>query len=119
MRVGFIAKGALLGMLFLATTFLTCCTTTVVDWNSRIGTYTYNQAVLQLGSPDKQATLSNGKVVAQWITLHGNNGTSTGPDLSSAYFGTAGQNNPQTFKNHVLQLTFGTDDKLVSWKKNY
>jgi len=26
---------------------------------------------------------------------------------------------PQSYKDHVLELTFGPDGKLVSWAKNY
>jgi hypothetical protein len=31
----------------------------------------------------------------------------------------AGQTIAQSYKDHVLELTFGPDGKLVSWAKNY
>jgi hypothetical protein len=31
----------------------------------------------------------------------------------------AGRPIVQTYKDHVLELTFGPDGKLVSWAKNY
>ena len=41
-----------------------CATTKPIDWNSRVGSYTFDQAVTELGPPDKQAALSDGKIVA-------------------------------------------------------
>ena len=56
-----------LTILFLAlTNCLTtgCKTAPKIDWNSRVGNYTYDQAVAELGPPDKSAKLSDGKTVA-------------------------------------------------------
>lgn len=47
------------------------CRTTRVDWQARVGTYTYDQAVIELGPPDKQATLTDGTRVADWLTRRG------------------------------------------------
>src|SRR5690606_10080024 len=47
------------------------CTTTRVDWASRVGTYTFDNALLELGPPDKQAKLQNGSIVAEWLTSRG------------------------------------------------
>ena len=110
-----------LAVLLLAAAFIAGCKTTPsVDWNSRIGTCTFNQAVAELGSPDKQSRLSDGKIVYQWITLHGGNkfprgrGYAGGNDEIGA-----GQPIVQTYKDHVLELTFGADGKLLSVVKNY
>src|SRR3989442_1020288 len=42
--------------------FLTGCASTKIDWNSRIGNYTYDQTVVELGPPDKYAKLTDGTV---------------------------------------------------------
>ncbi len=44
------------------------CATSKIDWAGRVGTYTFDQAVLDLGPPDKQAKLTDGTVVAEWLT---------------------------------------------------
>ena len=75
MKANLAAKVLSLAILFLAVAFIAGCRTTPpVDWNSRVGIYTYNQAVAEFGSPDKQTKLSDGKTVDQWITLHGSTG---------------------------------------------
>src|ERR1051326_6443412 len=45
-----------------------CQTAPKIDWDSRVGTHTYDQAVSDLGPPDKSAKLSDGKTVAEWIS---------------------------------------------------
>jgi len=121
MKTNLASKALSLAMLFLVAAFIAGCKTTPqVDWNSRVGSYTHDQAVAELGSPDRQNPLSDGKIVDQWITLHGkteivSNGGYAGPT------GGMGPSQPvvQTYKDHVLELTFGADGKLVSWAKNY
>ena len=121
MKANLAAKALSLAILFLAVAFIAGCKTTPwVDWNSRVGSYTYNQTLAELGSPDKQTKLSDGKTVDQWITLHGSNGFSMGEGFNNNNYGMgAGQTIAQSYKDHVLELTFGTDGKLVSWAKNY
>jgi hypothetical protein len=105
------AKSAFFAILVLAATiFAGCKTVSPTDWNSRVGHYTFNEAVADLGQPDKMTKTSDGKTVAQWITLHGHTGFSTvgfGPNLQ------------QTYRDHVLELTFGTNDVLAAWARNY
>jgi hypothetical protein len=51
------AKFSLPIILALMAAFIAGCQTTKpVDWNSRIGNYTFDQAVTELGPPDKQAS---------------------------------------------------------------
>ena len=47
------------------------CATNRVDWQSRIGNYTYDQAVLELGPPENIAQLSDGTRVGDWLTSRG------------------------------------------------
>ena len=50
---------------------LTGCATPRIDWQARVGHYTYDQAILELGPPEKSATLTDGSVVADWLTQRG------------------------------------------------
>ena len=86
--------------------FAGCKSTPKVDWNSRIGNYTYDQAVAELGPPDKTAKLSDGKTVADWIKHSNGGGVSFGVGTSTGY------------PDRVLRLTFGPDGKLLEFKKN-
>ena len=51
--------------------FIAGCATTKIDWGSRIGSYTFDDAVVELGVPDRQATLTDGSIVAEWLTRRG------------------------------------------------
>src|SRR6267154_4002976 len=65
-------------LVLLSLVILGCKTTPKVDWDSREGNYTYDQAVTELGVPDKTARLSDGKTIAEWIQPSRNGGFSFG-----------------------------------------
>jgi len=113
------ATFSLPAVLLLALALLAGCSTTPpVDWNSRIGTYTYNQAVAEMGRPDRQASLSDGKMQYKWFI--GPRITSP-PNTGMSNYGNQGFTSDKTagaVNNHMLQLTFGPDGKLVSWSRN-
>jgi hypothetical protein len=120
MKSSLAARGLASAALLLALGFLAGCKTPAVDWNSRIGGCTFSQAVAELGPPDKQAKMNDGKLVAQWITLHGSNGFFMGGSMAGGNYGMgAGQYVGQSYKDHVLELTFAPDGKLCSVAKNY
>lgn len=102
---------------------LTGCKSTPfdVDWNNRIGSYSYDQAVMDLGPPDTQEKLANGQTVAEWFAPR-NTGVSMGIGTGVSADG-AGIGMNQTFRppvaRRVLRLTFGLDQELVSVTKNY
>jgi hypothetical protein len=106
----------------MAAWFITGCQTTKpTDWNSRVGIYTFDQAVTELGPPDKQAKLSDGKTVAEWITHREGGGSfSVGTGF---YGGNNGVGVSQTvgtgYNDRVLTLTFGTNNVLGACSKNY
>ena|SRR5438045_5516589 len=104
--------------------FLTSCASTKIDWNSRIGNYTYDQAVVELGPPDKYAKLTDGTVVAEWMTRRGYSSGSAGVVYGYAYpYGgypyhlyppyLAEPPSPDYF----IRLTFGPDGKLQAYKR--
>ena len=97
------------------------CATTRVDWNARIGNFTFDQAVAELGPPDKSAKLSDGKAVVEWVTRHYNGSTvAVGTGLGYGFGGVGYVQNvgPNTYETS-LRLTFTTNNVLADWKKNW
>jgi len=82
-------QGTLLAslLLTLSLTIAGCSSTPKVDWNSRIGSYTYDQAVLELGPPDKSTQLSDGSTVAEWIISSNGSGARIGFGVGSGSYG--------------------------------
>jgi hypothetical protein len=100
-----------------------CATGPRIDWNARIGTFTYDQAILELGPPDKAATLTDGTSVAEWLTFRGHGRgymTYGGPFHYRPYyfygpppFYFAEPPTPDRF----LRLTFTPDGRLLGWQR--
>src|SRR5262245_53608103 len=114
------AMGLLLSVI-LSFVFAGCKSTPKVDWDSRVGNYTFDQAVVELGPPDKKMELTDGSTVADWIT-HSSGGMSFG--VGTGYWGSSGgvgvgHTVGSGYGDRVLRLTFGPDHKLTSWWKNY
>ena len=111
---------ALVAVGFACALLTGCKSTPKVDWNSRVGSYTYDQAVIDLGAPDKAATLSDGRHVAEWIThTSGASGFSFGVGGYGRHTGVGvGQTIGGNARVHSLRLTFGTDGKLAAWSKS-
>jgi hypothetical protein len=102
--------------------FTSGCATQKIDWNARVGNYTYDQAVVDLGPPDKYARLSDGGTVAEWLTHRGYSYAypAYGYPYSPWYYGPyyppyVSSSTPDYF----IRLTFGPDGLLTSWKKLY
>jgi hypothetical protein len=108
-----------LTVFLLAAALVAGCATHRVDWNVRVGNYTFDQAVTELGPPDKQAKLSNGKLVAEWISRYSNGTTMA---VGTGFYGSPGgvgivQTTPNYYESK-LRLTFNTNNVLLSWSKN-
>lgn len=98
------------------------CATPKIDWNARVGSYTYDQAVLELGPPDKEAKLTDGTMVGDWLTRPG----FPYPSPVGPYYGSYG---PWYYgpyypayavgyaPGQFVRLIFAPDGKLKSWKK--
>ncbi len=105
--------------------FLTGCASTKIDWNSRIGNYTYDQAVMELGPPDKYAKLTDGTVVAEWMTRRGYSGGSVGfmYGYGYPYRGYPYHLYPPYYlaeppsPDYFIRLTFGPEGKLQAYKR--
>ena len=104
----------------LAAIFIAGCATHSVDWNARVGVFTFDQAVTELGPPDKQAKLSSGQTVAEWISRY-NTGSSV--TVGTGFYGYPGgvgyvqSIGPNTYESK-LRLTFATNNVLAKWSKN-
>jgi hypothetical protein len=97
-----------------------CATGPRIDWKTRIGAYSYDNALKELGPPDKVASTSDGSKVAEWLMYRGRIYETYAPiggyrwrrygpgfvEVSSA---------PSAF----LRLTFGPDQKLEAFKEFY
>jgi hypothetical protein len=125
MKTSFAGKFFPLAVLFLiAGSIAGCKSTPKVDWDGRVSSYTYDQAVTDLGPPNTRAKLTNGYTIAEWITkrssgsgfsfgigyISGSGGTATSVGIGP---GVGFDNDDQT-----LQLTFNTNNVLTAWSKN-
>lgn len=112
---------SLAGIVVLAV-LLTGCAANKVDWGARVGNYTYDQAVVELGPPDKEAKLTDATVVAEWLTRRGYRyshpiGGYYGPCPpwyhGAIYPGYIDSYSPDYF----LRLTFDPAGKLMAWRE--
>lgn len=110
-------------MLFLATLMaftLAGCATQKINWPARVGNYTHDQAVLELGPPDREARLTNGVVISDWLLRRGDTIVQPQPYFvpPGDYFGPLTPTYTTThMPDYYLQLTFAPDGKLEAWKK--
>ncbi|MGB7769260.1 MAG: hypothetical protein WBN22_10470 [Verrucomicrobiia bacterium] len=108
-----------IALALLATLLFAGCITQKVDWQARVGQYTQDQAITDLGPPDKSAKLSDGTVVDEWLTQSSR--VIVGPEPyflgPGCYFGPSTPGYTETFVPACfLRLTFGSDGRLKSWK---
>jgi len=97
-----------------------CASKPKVDWDGRVGNYTYDQAVVELGPPDRQATLQDGRKVAEWVVgRSGGSGVSIG---MGSFTGRTGVGVSQSVgsggRDKILRLTFSEDGTLLDWIRN-
>lgn len=95
------------------------CATQKVDWASRVDNYSYDQAILEIGPPDKQARLEDGTIVAEWLTRRGYAYSSPAFGYYPwSYYGPHYPGYVDSYTpDYFLRLTFGPDGKLRSWRK--
>lgn len=93
------------------------------DWKSRIGSYTMDDAIKELGPPDTKATTTDGITVGQWLVarsrVYATGGRGYGYGYGYGFWGGSWGNDITSSPDAYLQLSFGTDGKLASWKKVY
>ena len=102
-----------------------CATQPKINWNARIGNYTYNQAAKDLGVPDRYQKLSDNSIVAEWAwgyytpeyAAYAYPGGYWGRGWSWAGMGYGYPIGPEY--SSWLRLVFGPDGKLTMFKKYY
>ena len=96
-----------------------CASKPKIDWDSRVGSYTHDEAVLDLGPPDKTGQLSDGSTVAEWYTVKKSRVSfSFGVGSYGSHGGVGvGQTVSPGPGVTVLRLTFGPDGKLLAWRR--
>jgi hypothetical protein len=111
---------AMFAMLIAGLIVSGCASKPKVDWDARVGNYTYDQAVVELGPPDRESTLTDGRKVVEWVV-----GRSGGGGLSIGLGGYSGPVGVGVSKSvgpgphdKILRLTFASDGKLQSWARN-
>jgi len=103
-----------------AALLLAGCATPGIDWASRAGHYTYDQAVMEFGPPDRVAKLSNGSAVAEWLTQAGQVFVTPGPYYwpPGGYYWPPMPAYSQTYvPARFLRLVFDAHDRLIAWKE--
>lgn len=111
--------GGALGLLLLAG-----CASSKVNWDARVGQAGYDEIVLEMGPPDKSATLSDGTIVAEWVVQRGRTYASVTPGYSMyrrpfPYSPLGGSVDVTDTPDSLVRLTFGADKKLTGWKRLY
>lgn len=92
------------------------CASNKINWDTRVGNYTYDQAVEEFGPPDKMAMLSDNAKVAEWYTGRSSGmsvgvGTGVGPVGMGVGVPVGGN------RFRSMRLTFGPDGILKTWSK--
>jgi hypothetical protein len=103
----------------VALLFIAGCSTYQAAWDNRVGVFTYDQSVKELGPPDKKEKLADGQTVAEWISRY-NTGGSIGMG-TGFYGGPASVGVMQTtpaYRESKLRLTFTTNNVLSAWSKH-
>jgi hypothetical protein len=103
----------------LAALVLGGCVTPQINWQARIGNYTYDQAVMDYGPPDRTTKLSDGSSVNEWLIQRGAVIVEPEPIFYGRhYFGPAWPGCSTTYyPARFLRLTFGPDGKLKAEKE--
>lgn len=114
----------MLASLLLAGVLAGCAATPKIDWSTRVGNYTFDQAVSEFGPPDKQATLGDGTLVAEWLTRRGFRQVYPvgGYYYQSDPPGYYGWYYPPTYMDtsspdYFLRLMFDANKNLTAWKR--
>ncbi|MCL4176219.1 MAG: hypothetical protein KJ072_00505 [Verrucomicrobia bacterium] len=96
-----------------------CASTPKVDWDSRVGGYVFDQAVLDMGPPERSSELSDGTKVAEWFLKPG---STMSFGVGTGYYGRGGgvgvgQSVSSGRSGQYLRLTFDAKGVLTRWEK--
>jgi hypothetical protein len=113
-------RGVGMVLLFLADG---CASSTKQMWNSRVGSYEKDQAIRDLGYPQKAKMLNDGTQLNEWLTRFGTRGSlfyHSGPAFEGRAFdySVLPWDAPQ-IPDEYLRLLFAPDGKLIAWDRQY
>ena len=96
-----------------------CASTPKVDWDSRVGGYDFDRAVMEMGPPDRSSELSDGSKVAEWFLKPG---STLSFGVGTGYYGRGGgvgvgQSVSSGRSGQYLRLTFDPEGVLSGWEK--
>jgi len=101
-----------------AALFIAGCATNRVNWDGRVGVFTYDQAVTELGPPDKQAKLTDNQTVAEWVSRYSTGGSvGVGTGFYTGGVGVGVMQSTPTYRESRLCLTFSTNHVLTAWSR--
>jgi hypothetical protein len=111
-------------MVFVAAVLILAGCATPINWQARVGIYTYDQAVVDYGPPGRATKLSDGSLVAEWMTERGQVFVTPGPYVYGPIYYSRGYVGPMWggysttyFPAQFLRLIFSPDGKLKAWKE--
>ena len=107
--------------LMAATLLLGCATSSPARWDHRIGTYSWEDAVAELGPPDRVTEETGGVKVAEWIQSRTEGmlaPSSPSVPLREQTLGTSNTSGTVA-PAKILRLSFTPDGKLLDWHTNY
>ena len=88
-----------------------CVTTQKIDWPSRVGHYTYDQAVAEFGKPGDTTRSADGGTIAIWMIQHGRGAGS--PAAPGGYAGPLMPTMGAPYSpSYYMRLVFGPDGWL-------
>ncbi|MDB6111553.1 MAG: hypothetical protein JWR69_3303 [Pedosphaera sp.] len=109
--------------ILLCMVWVGCASTPKADWDSRVGNFSYDQAVLELGPPLVVTKLADGTTVAEWLAGRGAQsrvgfGVGTGFHTGGLGVGVGQAISPPP-RDEYLRLTFENNGLLRTWKRVY
>ena len=93
-----------------------CETYGKADWKARVGQYSWDQAIEELGPPESEAKTSDGSRVASWVISRSR--TYSTAVRGPLFWSWSGQDVTTTAESHLL-LTFNAQGQLKAWKRIY
>ncbi len=108
-------------LLFAMATIIAGCATQHVNWQTRVGNYSYDDAVRAYGPPDKHEQLSDGSIMADWVVREGHSVVTPQPYLMGPNnMGPAAPAYSSTYvPTYYMRLVFGPDKQLKEYKNYY
>lgn len=114
------------GVLLILAALAASCTSSRTKWEGRVGIYSYQEALLDLGKPLKSEQLSDGTIIVDWMTHDAEQmevvtpfalRTAPGqPTVDRIEYSRRMTNSMLNSPAQYLRLVFGPNRKLKAWE---